>query len=76
MATVLSKPKATKPGIKTTEFWVALLMPVLGVITMTLTGIEITAEIQEAVMGAFGMSGGAYVLSRGVVKHGDETPEK
>lgn len=68
--------KATKPGIKTTEFWVALLMPVLGVVVMTLTGIEITPEMTDGIMGMFGMSGGAYVLSRGVVKHGDETPEK
>ena len=59
--------KATKPGIKTTEFWVALLMPVLGVVVVTVTGVEITPAM-------FGMSGGAYVITRGVVKHGDETP--
>jgi hypothetical protein len=66
--------KATKPGIKTTEFWVALLMPVLGVIVVTVTGVEITPAMTEGIMGMFGMSGGAYVITRGVVKHGDETP--
>ena len=68
--------KETKPGWKTTEFWVTLLLPVISVIVFKVTGFDLTQEMMEGILGMFGITGGAYVISRGVVKHGDETPDK
>ncbi|MBC8555297.1 MAG: hypothetical protein H8D23_37260 [Candidatus Brocadiales bacterium] len=66
--------KATKPGWKSSEFWVTLLMPVVGVVITKVLGFEITPEMMDGILGMFGITGGAYIVSRGVGKHGDETP--
>lgn len=70
------KKKQTKAGIKTTEFWISLLMPVLGVIIMSISGIEITPEMQQGIMMAFGISSGTYTLSRAHTKANDDTPNE
>jgi len=70
------KKMESKPGWKTTEFWATLLLPVVSIIVSKAFGVEITPEIMDGALGIFGVTGGAYVISRGVVKHGDPTPEK
>jgi len=73
----------TKPGPKTTEFWVTLVPVILG-LAMTLGWLkpehvegftpwmEFAAQILGAVMAA--LSGGAYAISRGVAKS-SSTPD-
>ena len=54
-----------KPGVKTSEFWISLMVPVLVVILNEALGWNINPEMLG---GIFGLSGGSYIISRGMAK--------
>ena len=71
------KVKVVKPGIKTSEFWVTLIVSVISLLVML--GVIKSEQIEEAlpladiiVQVAAGvvaaLSTGAYAISRGVAK--------
>lgn len=52
------------PGMKTTEFWIGLLLPVILILFGKKLGITLSTEELYAVVGA----SGAYSVSRGISK--------
>jgi hypothetical protein len=57
-----------KPGIKTTEFWLVLLLPVVAVVITELTGIEISESTLNTILGMTGVSGSVYIYGRAQTK--------
>ncbi len=56
----------SKPGWKTTEFWIGAVAPVLVTVLNKIFGWTIDPDQLMAMFGA----GGAYAVSRGIAKNG------
>ena len=54
-----------KPGVKTSEFWISLMVPVVVVIFNEALGWSVAPEM---IMTMFGITGSAYTISRGIAK--------
>jgi len=54
------------PGVKTSEFWVAIILPFVVAVLNSVFGWQIDTQTLLAMFG----SGGAYALSRGIAKVG------
>jgi|GEM_PF-4629785 len=54
------------PGVKTSEFWVAIVLPFLVTVLNSIFGWAIDPQM---ILGMFGASG-AYAVSRGIAKGG------
>ena len=63
---------ATKPGWKTTEFWLGAVVPMVATVLNAIFGWNIDPDY---IMGMF-IGGGAYAGSRAYVKANDVTPDK
>lgn len=60
---------ATKPGIKTSEFWISFLVTVTGSLLATgVLGEGDVSKVAGAILAAFSVLG--YGVSRGMVKKG------
>jgi hypothetical protein len=57
----------TRPGAKTTEFWVTLFTNALGVFELVFGGLNVD---NENVMIALAVINGLYAASRGIAKQG------
>lgn len=57
----------TKPGPKTTEFWVTIFGNLLGLFQVAVGPVNVT---DNKVVIALGIINGAYAVSRGLAKQG------
>jgi hypothetical protein len=62
-----AKVQESKPGVRTTEFWVSLFSNVAGLIQLTTGTVDVS---NKYVAIALGIINGAYAVSRGLAKQG------
>jgi hypothetical protein len=59
------QPQETKPGLKTTEFWVQFVLQIIFLLNTTNAWNYMPAKYTAS---AQAILGGAYVISRGIAK--------